>query len=79
MGSGHTTPATHAPAHFTLQTEVDPGQSWFGSTEPGVQCPEMFKWYTTWQCHQTCQLAQQLFSCLELERQKAPFNVTGPS
>lgn len=64
-------------------TKVDPGQFWFGSTEPEVQCPEMspempYMVYK-WQCPQICQLAQQVLSSLELEQQKAPFSMLGPS
>lgn len=65
-------------------TKVDPGQSWFGSTEPEVQCPEMspetpyvvYKWQ---QCPQIPHLTQQVLNSVELEQQKAPFNMIGPS
>jgi hypothetical protein len=64
-------------------TKVDPGQSWFGSTEPEVQCPEMspempYVVYR-WQCSQIHQSAQWVLSSLELEQQKAPFEMLGPS
>lgn len=65
-------------------TKVDQGQSWFGSTEPEVQCPEMspempyvvHKWQ---QCPRIRHLTRQVLSSLELEQQKAPFNMIGHS
>lgn len=63
-------------------TKVDPGQSWFGSTEPEVQCPEMSPEMPCvldkWQCPQIPQLALQVLSGSELEQQRAPFKHDGP-